>query len=97
MRAAGAQAPDPKLATGSVLCRVAVQTMEAPASVPSVEAIHRGRHRPRHYRQHVLPELQLADHNNAGLRAWRIPAFKRDPADAVFARFDGGKTHRGLA
>src|SRR6202030_1620053 len=48
-------------------------------------------------RLHVLCEPWLADQQNAGPRALRIPAFEPDRADAGFVRFDGGKPHRGPA
>jgi hypothetical protein len=44
-------------------------------------------------RLHVLCEPWLADQQNAGPRALRIPAFEPDRADAGFVRFDGGKPH----
>jgi len=48
-------------------------------------------------RLHVLCEPWLADQQNAGPRALRIPAFEPDRVDAGFVRFDGDKPHRGPA
>jgi hypothetical protein len=56
-----------------------------------------GAARPWYSLLHFLCEPLLTDHQNAGPRALRIPAFEPDRADAGFVRFDAGKSHRGSA
>src|ERR1700719_3596920 len=48
-------------------------------------------------RLHFLRKPRLADHQKAGPRALRIPAFEPDRADAGFVQVDDGKSHRGSA
>src|ERR1700720_3359241 len=48
-------------------------------------------------RLHFLRKARLADHQKAGPRALRIPAFEPDRADAGFVQVDDGKSHRGSA